>query len=211
MLRVRWYFRPIAPICNAKRAASRQDLQNFTAGVFEAIAELQVGRRLLIHCIQGFHRTGVFLLLLLVARGYATDAALRRIHDIRYMTWYELAKRWSWKNRPQTLLPKALNIVELVKNGWGDGDCNIARGFDAERRTGRHKKYSASWDCRSCSVVANYPHRFFCRKCGAMRPRDTRVDEARRWRDIVDRQQARVRKHRPPIVMEQFGVGIGCA
>ncbi len=56
MLRVRWYFRPIAPICNAKRAASRQDLQNFQAGVFEAIAELQVGRRLLIHCIQGFHR-----------------------------------------------------------------------------------------------------------------------------------------------------------
>ena len=157
MLRVRWYFRPIAPICNAKRAASRQDLQNFQAGVFEAIAELQVGRRLLIHCIQGFHRTGVFLLLLLVARGYTTDAAVRRIHDIRYMTWYELAERWSWKKRPQTLLPKALNIVELVKNGWGDGECNIARGFDAERRTGRHKKYSASWDCRSCPVVANYP------------------------------------------------------
>ena len=43
-----------------------------------------------------------------------------------------------------------------------------------------------------------------------MRPRDARVDEARRWRDIVDRQKARVRKRRPPIVMEQFGVGRGC-
>ncbi len=211
MLGIRWYYRPIGPICNTKKAVRRQDLMNFTAGVFEVIAELQKGRKVLAQCIQGLHWTEIFGLLLLVARGYTVRQALEMIRRMRSATWYELSVKWSWKNRPKTLMPKALVIMELVKNGWGDEDVDIPRGFEAERRTGRHKRYSASWDCRRCSRgAANYPNRYTCRKCHAPRPIDTLPSEAAQFRDTIDRQRTRVKRHRPDIVVERFGVGRGC-
>ncbi len=90
-------------------------------------------------------------------------------------------------------------------------DTAIPRSFESERRTGRHRRYSAAWDCRHCREGrANYPHRYMCRKCGMARPVDTRPEEAAQFRDTTDEQDARVRKRRPDNIREQFGVGRGC-
>ena len=98
MLQIRWYDRPIGPICNARKPISRQDLISFKSGIFEAIAELEKGARILVHCIQGLHRMGIFLLLLLVAKGYGVERALVIVREMQYVMWDELSRRWSWNN-----------------------------------------------------------------------------------------------------------------
>jgi len=114
-LELQWLFTPIDQISNARKQLGASDWQNFHAAVKQGMQWLLAGERVVVHCVGGFHRTGIFCYVLLRRSGLSMEAATDAIKHMREKTWYEMTAQFS--KRPMGLIPKAEDIYQKLEEG----------------------------------------------------------------------------------------------
>lgn len=88
-LELTWWHRPLS----GKRLEAKADRDSLTKlrSILALLAE-SPGRKIVLHCSAGLHRTGVFLYLLLRESGLCKSEALAKIHEARPLTAQELER-----------------------------------------------------------------------------------------------------------------------
>jgi len=112
-LELQWLFTPIDQISNARKQLGASDWQNFHAAVKQGMQWLLAGERVVVHCVGGFHRTGIFCYVLLRRSGLSMEAATDAIKHMREKTWYEMTAQFS--KRPMGLIPKAEDVYQNLE------------------------------------------------------------------------------------------------
>merc|ERR1711865_57285 len=92
-----WLHAPIAPISNARKGISDNDMESFRE-VHKAFQWLEEGQRVVVHCQAGCHRTGIFCYVLLRHTGCSSEELIMACNK-----------------RPEGLVPKAEGIFQRLR------------------------------------------------------------------------------------------------